>query len=188
MNQFGIIEFLGLMTGVTAIGFGIWQYTITWPLSVVSNAFFAYLFWQSGRYADVSFRMLFISIAFYGWYLWRRDPRGTDALRVSPLDPRIALTVSVASVVSGAGIWTLLKVGSYQGNIFDIVALVLALAAQYSLARKYIESWYVLLVSDILSIGVYYTWHFYFLALLSVLTFGMCLVGLSRWKAAKLFV
>jgi nicotinamide mononucleotide transporter len=178
-----IVEFLSLAFGAVAIAFGIRQYAITWPLNILSNALSITLFWQAARYADVGFRILFIFLALYGWYLWTRSKQSAG-MQISPLSLQTGLMISALSLVGITTVWIFLKTGAYQGNVFEVSALVFTLTGQYLFARKHIESWYVFLVSDALSIGVYYVWHLYFLVFLAVLTAGMCVIGIWQWRKA----
>lgn len=182
MNQLNLIEFLGLATGAAAIGLGIKQYTATWPLIVLSNVFFGVLFWETTRYADVGFRIAFILLAVYGWYVWTRE-RGSE-MRVSRIDPQTTVAIALFFILSGLSEWFLLRTNTYNTNLLDVSAVIFTFAGQYLFARKFIEGWYLFIMADIFSISAYLGWHLYFLATLNVLTFGMCLIGIWHWRKA----
>lgn len=175
------MEFWGLVTGAIAVILSIVQSTYAWPVSIVSNVSFAALFWQSGRPLDAIFRVLIVLIAFYGWSLWMKG--GTAALGVRRLPSRTAVWI-MASIAVTIALWVIPTNGPYRTPFSDAIAIVLAVAAQFLLAKKYVESWWALLVSDAFFAATYAASGFYQLAALSALTFVMCLMGLSRWRKA----
>ncbi len=180
MISINLFEILGFSFGVIAIVFGIKQYAATWPLNIASNIFLAALFWQSGRWLDIVFRAIFIILSFYGWYLWKRQ---SGENYVKRFGRRIALTATMISIAGAVFGLLILRFRDFNTNWLDVSATALNLSGQFLFARKHIESWYVFIVSDLISAAVYFAWGLYFLVLLSLSILAMCIIDLRYWKS-----
>lgn len=49
---------------------------LTWPVGIVSVFLYMILFYQIQLYSDVIEQIYYLGASVYGWWLWRRSPKG----------------------------------------------------------------------------------------------------------------
>lgn len=175
-------ELLGALTGLACVALLTRQKIASWPLGIVNNALFFGLFWHAKLYADASLQVVFLALAAYGWWQWSA-PRGSDALRVRRTTRREWTALALLTAVATAGLtWFLRAHTDSPAPAWDASVLTLSLAATYGQTRKLLESWWVWIVVDLLSIPLYAWRGLYPTTLLYVLYLALCVSGLRRWQ------
>jgi nicotinamide mononucleotide transporter len=91
-------------------------------------------------------------------------------------------TLAGIGVAATAGMTVLLASVHDSAPFLDALTTVLSLIAEYMLARKLLESWWVWITADVIYIGLYTYRSLYLTAVLYALFLAMCLVGLVRWR------
>lgn len=177
-----VAELLGALTGLACVALLTRQKVASWPLGIVNNAMFCGLFWHAKLYADASLQVIFLALAAYGWWQWSA-PRGGDVLRVRRTTRHewTALAVLIVGATAGLG-WLLHAHTDSPAPGWDASVLTLSLAATYGQTRKLLESWWVWIAVDLLSIPLYAWRGLYPTTLLYVLYLALCVSGLCRWR------
>jgi nicotinamide mononucleotide transporter len=153
-----------------------------WPLAIVASLLYALLFVDSRLYGEASLQIVFVIVAFWGWWQWLRG-RGGDggALRVH----RLSLRGRVLALLTTLSMWPLLGLLLHHMTDSDVPWLdalptVGSLTGQFLLGRKLVENWAVWLVVNAFSIGL-----FAFKGLwLTVLLYAVfALLSVAGWRA-----
>src|SRR5690606_22970498 len=76
-QQTTALEWLGTVTGFLCVYLAARQHILNWPISIISVAAYAILFYQSKLYGNAILQVYFFGTAIYGWYYWVK--RGQDA-------------------------------------------------------------------------------------------------------------
>lgn len=177
-----LAELLGALTGLACVALLTRQKVASWPLGIVNNALFCGLFWHAKLYADASLQVVFLVLAAYGWWQWS-VPRGDDTLRVRRTTRREWTVLAVLTAIATAGAaWFLRAFTDSPAPGWDASVLTLSLAATYGQTKKLLESWWVWIVVDLLSIPLYAWRGLYPTTLLFVLYLVLCVSGLRRWR------
>jgi nicotinamide mononucleotide transporter len=66
--------------------------------------------------------------------------------------------------------------------LLDATTASLSFAAQLMLARRWLETWYVWIVVDVISVGLYWWKDLHLTAALYLIFLAMCLVAAIRWR------
>ena len=64
-------EVLGFGTGAWCVWLVARQNIWNWPVGIANNGFFLVLFVASGLYADAGLQVIYVVLAFYGWWAWQ---------------------------------------------------------------------------------------------------------------------
>ncbi|MBT9455032.1 MAG: nicotinamide mononucleotide transporter [Burkholderiaceae bacterium] len=116
---------------------------LAWPLAIASSLLYFLLFWSAKLYGDASLQIVFVVVAFWGWWQWLRghDASG-KALQVRSLSSRGRLVALLAFALS----WPV--IGLYLSRytdtdvpFWDAFPTAGSLVGQWLLGRKYVESW-----------------------------------------------
>lgn len=172
-------------------GFAVWtSYVCTWlcvhqtrwnyPIGIVTTFAYSILFWQFELYALALFNLYLVFSLAYGYWRWGSD---SDTRPVTRLN-------SVWSYVNYAGLALIIYgllfiINTAFGHEMDIVDVILAVAsgvAQFLLDNKKLESWWVWIAVNIVSIGFYFHNGLYIVTFQYVFFLLNAFYGLYSWN------
>ncbi len=175
----GIAVVLGLVSVYLVTRQNVWCY----PLGIVSVAIYVVIFFDVKLYADMGLQFFFIALQLYGWYEWLHGGENKTELHVSRAPLRMyavtALFVLSFSVLLGY----LLRTWTDASLPFvDSLLAVMSMAAQWMMARKYIENWILWTVVNAGSIAMFGVKELYFTMALYGVYLILGIVGFFTWK------
>ncbi len=182
------IELLGTLSGLVSVYYASRANILTWPTGTLNAVFLFVLFYQVQLYADMFLQTYFFVVTLYGWYYWNKK-RDEKSITVMTSHSRIITALIVATTTVLAG-YCFSHIHEYLPQYFTIQAaypyadsfiMVASITATTLLAQKKIESWYLWLMVNIASIGVYYAKGVYFLSLEYVVFLVLASYGLYNW-------
>jgi nicotinamide mononucleotide transporter len=175
-------ELLGDLTGIACVVLVARQHIWNWPLGLLNNVFWALLFWRAKLYSDSALQGVFFALGCYGWWRWHHKRRGS-VLSVRRIRGSEALTlVSLVVVVTAAvAAWLTYKTDS-PAPLADAAVLSLSLAATWGQAQKLLESWWIWIAVDVISVPLYASRALYPTAGLYMVFGLLCVVGLRGWS------
>ncbi|ADG74340.1 nicotinamide mononucleotide transporter PnuC [Cellulomonas flavigena DSM 20109] len=177
------VEVVGFVTGATCVWLATRQHVANFPVGMANNLVFVVLFWQTGILANAGLQVVYLLLGGLGWWWWVRG--GPDAGRLPVRrTPRLvwplalvcaaALTVTIALVLT--------RTAESAQPWADAVTTSLSLVAQVMMGRKWLGSWAVWIVTDVLLVALYVTLGLYLTAALYVLFLGLCVHGWRQWS------
>ncbi len=180
------LEILGFITGALCVWLLVRQNIWNWPIGIANNLLFIVLFQRTGLYADMGLQGFYIAIGLYGWWHWLRGGRDHGALAVArtpwPWAVALAAGVALATLAIAAVLrrWTNSNV-----PVLDSLITALSLAAQFMMARKWLENWGVWILANCLSVGLLIFKGLYVTSALYLLYQVLCVMGLLEWLKAR---
>ncbi len=171
--------------------FGLWSVMLTvrarvacWPTGIVSVVAYGILFLQIRLYADALLQVFFTATSFWGWWLWVRGGENHGELPVSRLLPRERWRIGLVTVVAIAvAAWMFRSYTDAHLPFWDSTIAGGSVAAQLLLMKKKIESWWLWIAVDVLSVGVYVYKAVYLTAILYAVFLFLAVKGLRAWNA-----
>lgn len=154
-----------------------------WPTGIVSVVAFGILFFQIKLYADVGLQVFFLITSFQGWYYWLYGGKNKTELPISSLTGRqiSLLLISLAVCVFIIG-YLFKNYTDAHLPFWDASASGMSVLAQILLMRKKLENWYLWIIVDLLSIGIYVYKAVYLTAGLYVIFLMLAISGLIAWR------
>lgn len=179
------IELLGAILGIAYIFFSIRQSILTWPVGLLTSLLYVWVFFVSKLYADMGLQMYYVAISIYGWYEWLfgNQTNHTESIKVSRINFRMGVILSVISVLLFFVIWYILK--NYTDSpvpMADSLATALSIVATWMLARKILEHWLIWIFVDAFSIGLFWYKDLMPTVILFVVYTVMAYIGYREWK------
>jgi nicotinamide mononucleotide transporter len=156
---------------------------LAWPLAIVSSALYALLFAASRLYGEASLQIVFVIVAFWGWWEWLRG-RGDDG---GPLVVhRLSVRGRWLALAATAAMWPLLALLLDHATDSDVPWLdalptVGSLTGQVLLGRKLVENWPTWIAVNGVSIGLFAVKGLWLTVILYALFAAMALVGWRAW-------
>ena len=178
MRAATLVEWIGAGAGLAGVWLLARASSWNWPVSILNTVLYCAVFLRAGLYADSGLQVVFTALGVYGWWSWRfGGARGAELpiRRATRAEAWIAAGVALSALV-------LVRATDSTVPVWDSSVLVLSLVATFAQARKVLESWWVWMLVDVISVPLYLTRELYPTALLYTLFLALCVLGLRRWR------
>ena len=158
-----------------------------WIVGLVMPLIHGALYYKSGLYADCSMQAYYVLAGLYGWLVWRRRGRKTDAGQTGPEDAvgakRTAPALAAVYAAAHIGLYLLLtRFTDSTVPFWDAGTTALSVVAMWMLSRKLVEQWLVWLVVDLVTVGLYLYKDLPYTAGLYALYSALAVAGYLRWR------
>lgn len=153
-----------------------------WWTGIIGSLLFAYVFFATQLYADVTLQAFFIVTNAIGWWAWLHGHRG-DALPVRRTPPGLlaALSGIAIGVALGHG-WLLHRFTDAYAPFLDSVVLTFSVLAQFLLMARRIETWFGWLIVNTIAVPLYASRGLTLTAILYACFWVNAIYGLVRWR------
>ena len=182
MSESSAVELVGAVAGLVCVWLvaraSIWN----WPVSILNTTLYFVVFLRARLYGDALLQIVFTALGVYGWWSWRFG--GTQGAELSIRRATRAEAISGGAVsLAGTALSALMLARTTDSPvpIWDSSVLVLSLVATWAQAKKILESWWVWILVDVVSVPLYVARELYPTALLYTLFLGICIFGLREW-------
>jgi nicotinamide mononucleotide transporter len=177
------LEWLAALFGVISVLFAQRNHIFLYPSGLVSTGIYAYLWSRSeaALYAEALLNLYYFVMTLYGWWHWQK---GKDARQI----PISVCTQKdgwlVFSIVSG--LWLLLYLLLLQTNstvpVLDSFVSASACAGMWLLARRKLENWLLLNLSNLVAIPLMMYKGYYVTTALTIVLFVVAIFGYRHWR------
>lgn len=176
-------EILGDVTGGLCVWLVARQNIWNWPLGLANNLFWVVAFSSARLYADATLQVVFFALGCWGWWMWLRPGPKRKGLAPRRTSRRewLGLGAATAAATAAVALW-LAHATDSPAPLADASVLTLSLAATYGQACKLVESWWIWITVDVISVPLYVSRGLYPTAVLYVVFGLMCVQGLRSWS------
>jgi len=179
------VELSGALLGILYIFFSIKQHILTWPVGLLTSVLYIIVFFKSGFYADMGLQFYYVFISIYGWYYWLKggDKKEEEDLPVRKITRDVLVKSTLVTVLIYALIlFILIRFTDSTVPFMDSFTTALSIIATWMLAKKYIEHWYIWIIVDSVSAGLYVYKNLYPTVILFLIYTVMAIIGYFEWK------
>lgn len=180
------LELLGLISGLLCVWLLIRENILTFPLGLIYAVITVVVVARAGLFADVLLNLYYVAMNAYGWYFWLRGGgarRSDNQLAVAVLPPPQYLSLGLITLF-GTGLmgWYFASFTAAALPYPDSFTTVASFVAMWMSARKYLESWILWFVIDVVQVGLYLLKGINEYALLYLVYLVMAVLGWLRWR------
>ncbi len=140
-------EIAAVACGFAYILLAIRQQRACWIAGGVSSALYAFVFLDTGLPMQAILQLVYIALAFYGWYSWQRDAGHLSAPRRLPARGHLVALGSVL-LATAASAPLAARYALATAPIADSLGTWASLFATWLLARRYADNWAWWIVID----------------------------------------
>jgi len=179
-----ILEFIAALFGVISVFYAKKENILVYPTGIISTALYVYLLSQWALYGDLIINIYYTIMSLYGWYMWTRISDNTqETLSITKTnlsDKLISVVIFIFTAIFVIVVYRYYNVmpnlnftGSvnyaYQhlssGNLLefrkatpylDTFTTAAAFVAMWLMANKKIENWTFWILTNIVSIPLYF--------------------------------
>jgi nicotinamide mononucleotide transporter len=177
-------EFAGFSTGVIGVYLVAIEHMINWPVGLANVAIYAWVFFGSRLYADMSLQFFFFALGIHGWWQWARGGEGKSELTISRIQKTGWYGVALIWAVGTAVYYPIIKHFNGSAPLIDSSLTVMSIIAQVQLNLKKLENWILWIAVDIVYIPLYVSRNLVATAVLYTLLLVLAISGLIGWQKA----
>ena len=156
---------------------------LLWILGIIMPAIDVYLFATNGLYAYAGISIIFVIVAVYGFYNWRRGKDTDSSVEISFIKLKTvcayALIMSLSFIVC---CYVLTHLTDSEVPVMDSFTTAASFVGVFALAYKYVEQWIVWIVVDLISVILFVHQGLPFRAALYAFYVLVAIQGYRKWN------
>lgn len=183
------VEFAAVILSIVYLYFSVREKSALWIFGFISSALYAWVFFHSKLYAEVSIQIYYLAVSVYGWIHWQlldstTKKNSSEKLKISTIgSSKDKFVYFFATVVIYFLYLIILKFFTDSPIPYlDSVIGALSIIATWMLAKKKIENWLVFIAVDFFAIFLYIYKELYPTAILFLIYTIMAIVGYNEWN------
>jgi len=184
-----LLEIVGVVSGLVYLYLEVKEMVWLWPVGIITSALFVVVFYESKFYADMALNIYYVIISIYGWYVWLYGARGNSKgakakpLPISRTPAYIWKYLVLAFLLMFLLMeWVLASFTDSPVPVGDAFTTALSVVATWMLARKYIEQWWLWVIVNSVSLGLYLWKGLYPTSFLFFFYTTLAVVGYYHWR------
>lgn len=180
--QTSAAEWIAVATGLLSVWYSMKENILVYPFGIVSVVIYVFLAFQYRLYADMGVNAYYFIMSVYGWYHWKDTEGNRDQIPVTINDLKeniITFTMFAGSFALLA--WVLLNYTDSDVPVWDALTTAVAIVGMWLMARKKLESWIAWILTDLISIPLYYYKGLTLTSFQFLIFTGLAVAGLLSW-------
>jgi nicotinamide mononucleotide transporter len=180
--QTDMLQWTALVLGVTEVLLARANKIALYPTGIAATLLSIYILYGAGLYAECLLNAYYVVMSIYGWWYWIRK-KDRPAVRISWCSRR-EWTIVVAIVVGGFGILYLALQNFTPSTVpaWDAWVSATGWAGMWLLAKRKIENWILLNISNAFAIPLLFYKQLPLFAILMLFLFVVAVFGYYEWQ------
>jgi nicotinamide mononucleotide transporter len=177
------LEWFAVSFGVTEVLLAKRNNILLYPAGIIGILLGIYLKLQAKLYAETLLSMYYLVMSFYGWIIWSKRKVKNQVLPVSWMTKQ-EYKIAFAIAIGGYFVlyYALVNFTNSDVPILDAFVSSTAWAGMWLLARRKIENWIFLNVSNVVAIPLLWHKDLVLFSLLTLFLFIVAIFGYVDWK------
>lgn len=177
-----VLEIIGVIITLVSIWLMIREHAWSWIMAIMSCLIYIFIYWKAQLYSDAELQFVYIGISVYGFILWYKGIR-PKPLPITVLDSTTfsfcVLIVVLLGILSGYIHQTYTDA---RASYLDAMTTSTCIVAQWMMARKYFQCWYLWIIANLAYIVLYFQASLWLTLGLYVVILFLNLNGFWRWR------
>lgn len=176
---------------LAAVGFGVVQVFLS-KANKLSNYYFGIVsilltisvYFGARLYAEILLNLYYLVMSVYGIWYWKfKNKKEVPITSCTRTEWGIVLFIVVVGYL--LLYWSLVKFTNSDVPLLDSIVSSTAWAGMWLLAKRKIENWILLNISNIIAIPLLFHKNLYLFACLTIVLFVVAIFGYLKWKSIK---
>lgn len=181
-KQTGSLEWLGLITAFICIYLAAKEHILNWPVSIISAAAYAVLYFQFKLYGDSVLQLYFVLTAIYGWYYWIKRKQQDEKPIVSLSFRDWLITLAAVLILSGLLGLFLDRYTDTNVPYADGFCTAMSFVAQFLMTRKVLQNWLLWIIVDICYVPLLLYKGLFSTSILYAVLVVLAAIGYFDWR------
>lgn len=182
LRQTGWLERLGVALAVAEVLLARANKISLYPTGIAASAISIYLLWQSGLYAECLLSSYYIIMSVYGWWYWVKK-KDKPPIKISFTTRQE--WKSVFGIVAGGYVLLFFTLRYFTPSTvphWDAWVTSTAWAGMWLLAKRKVENWVLLNISNAFAVPLLFHKNLPLYALLTIFLFIVAVQGYFAWR------
>ncbi|MBF7682895.1 nicotinamide mononucleotide transporter [Acinetobacter sp. B5B] len=150
------LEIFAVIVSLIAVSLTILRHTWCWYFNIAASVLYGDLFFQYRLYGEVMLQVIFVLMSVYGLMVWFKTKKVDHDIIVHDLAPKPLLLHMVYAAIFGIVFgWTLHQFTNAALPILDAQLASFSLLATYWTSKKYIATWPLWIVVDLIYVAMF---------------------------------
>lgn len=193
LKQTSLLEYLGVGFGVVQVLLAKSNRVLLYPFGIASVLITLYVLYGAGLYAEVMLNLYYLLMSIYGWWHWKMGNENSAAdSNITNVGQKVQVAyssrkdwqITLGIVLLGTPLLygSLVSFTDSTVPFWDSVVTSTAWAGMWLLARRRIENWILLNVSNALAIPLLAYKGLPLYSILTLFLFIIAVLGYFEWK------
>ncbi|WP_134091728.1 nicotinamide riboside transporter PnuC [Olivibacter sp. XZL3] len=180
--QTPLIQWFGVLFGVAEVFLARYNKVALYPCGIISILITLIVLYEAGLYAEILLNLYYLVMSLYGWYYWLRkgDSKEVPITTCSGRDWWVVFSFLFV------GTPVLYNVLFYFTDstvpLWDTWVTVTAWAGMWLLAKRKLENWLLLNISNAFAVPLYIHKNLFLYAILTLFLFVVAVFGYFAWR------
>lgn len=188
IKETGALEFIAVISGIVSVYYSRKENILVYPTGLLNTTFYIYLSFKGSLFGEATVNLYYTIMSIYGWYLWtRKNQQKEHVVQITFSNQKdwiqeISFFALFYLVIFGA--LSYLKREFAPGVIpwADALASASAFTAMWLMARKKVNSWPWWVITNIVSIPLYFVKDYVFTSVYYLVLLVMAFMGWVEWR------
>ena len=155
-----------------------------WIVGIISSAFYVYIFFHAGLYAEMGLNFYYVLMCAYGLYCWKfASENSNDNSGFQRINGKMIFILAGVFILLFELVFLFLhQYTDSKVPIPDALIAVLSIIATWMAAKKIVECWYIWIFVNIFASGLYLYQKLYPTAILFIAYSILSFAGLIEWQ------
>lgn len=182
------IEFIAVIMGIVSVIFSRQENILVYPTGLINTTLFIYLSIQGSLFGEAGVNFYYTIMSLYGWWNWsRRDNTDNPVVHITKSTRKELIQQFVFFdicfvVIFGILLWIRNAFAPDAIPWADALASASAFTGMWLMARKKIESWYWWIITNIISIPLWFVKGYVFTSVQFLVLLILAVAGLIEWN------
>ena len=181
-------EYVAVFTGIISVWYSKKENVLVYPIGLINTIMYVFISYEGHLLGEATVNLYYTIMNIVGWYLWTR--KGADKkpmLQISSAGKTewmVQLSIFAILYFSFYSALVYFKENFYEGIIpwADALASASAFTGMWLMTKKKLESWYWWILTNIVSIPLYFVKHYVFTSVYYVVLLILAFAGLVEWR------
>jgi len=203
LDFFGWLEIVSVILGFTYVSLEVKKLHLMWLFNIICSCANMALYMHKSFTAMALLQIFYIVMAIYGVIQWRKvdkvevkEEEKDKKIRVVKMSRKQGV---VSTAIALVAIAVLVPVFAHYGEVrgadmyrgqalLDTSMAVLSLLGTYWLSRSYMENWYMWVLVNVISVGMFIAGGLYWMAALYSMYLVLSFIGIAKWRRDGVFI
>lgn len=175
-------EYLAVLLGIASTVLSKMENVWVYPTGIISTVIYIFISFEGALYAEAGLNIYYTLMSVYGWRLWTSKKGGGDTLHISINNRKDWMqTIVFFLLMFGILFFILDKYTPSTVPLEDAIASASAYTAMFLMNRKKVESWYWWILTDLISMPLYFIKGYVFTVVQFLVFLIVSIWGLFSW-------
>src|SRR5690606_25419554 len=181
-SQLTVLQWLGTAFGVAQVLLARQHNIHNYLFGIIAIAISIWVMYQSRLYADILLNLYYLVMSIYGWFYWRSGGGKKEAPIAFSTKRELGIALGIVLGCFALMAYWLVRHTDSDVPYWDSVVVAFAWAGMWLMAKRKIENWIFLNLSNLISIPLLIYKELYIYAGLTAFLFAVAISGYIKWK------